>query len=75
MEFESIDTEQCCDKVEVFHGSDSSGEVLGRFSGSVLPGVIFSESPLFIYFHTDGSVTNNGFRIRYTVVDHKPGKI
>ena len=72
LEFMSIDTEHSCDQVEVFHGSNCSGELLGTFSGTSLPNVIFSEGPLFIYFHTDFSRTRNGFEIRYTIV--KPGK-
>ena len=58
----------------MYDGSNSSAALVGRFNGYSLPGDIFSDSPLFIYFHTDGSVTDYGFKIRYNTSDYESGK-
>ena len=74
MEFLSFDVESTYDKVNVYHGSNTSGELLGTFSGNSSPGDIISDSPVFIDFRTDFLYTYNGFKIRYTILDHKSGK-
>jgi len=74
LEFLSFHTEQCCDIVYVYDGSNSSAALVGRFSGHNVPGDIVSDSSLFIYFRSDGSMTTNGFKIRYTISDNSPGK-
>jgi len=60
--------------VEVRDGSNRWSALVGAFSGYSLPGDIFSDSTLFIYFHTDRYTTRNGFKIRYNISEHNPGK-
>ena len=74
LEFLRFDTEECCDEVDVYDGSSSSAALLATCSGNNLLGDMFSDSPLFIHFHTDASVTKNGFKIRYYTQDNKRGK-
>ena len=71
--FLSLDTEACCDKVDVFDEASSAAGPVGTFSGFTPPADIFSDSSLRIHFHTDYSGTDNGFNIRYTITDYNPG--
>ncbi|KAK2172942.1 hypothetical protein NP493_919g02007 [Ridgeia piscesae] len=73
LEFLGFHTETCCDKVDVYRGPSSRTELIGTFSGDILPGDIFSDSSLFIHFHTDSSVIAKGFKIRYTIWENMPG--
>ena len=74
MEFLSLHTEASYDEVDVYNGSNFAAELIGSFSGDTLPDDIFSDNPLFINFHTDGSAIRKGFKIRYTIRQNKPGK-
>ena len=75
LEFLDFYTEECCDKVEVYDGSSSSATLVGTFSGYNSPGDIFFDSPLFIRFHTDVSMTMGGFNITYSISEHKTGSV
>uniref|UniRef100_A0A0K8R967 Putative procollagen c-endopeptidase enhancer n=1 Tax=Ixodes ricinus TaxID=34613 RepID=A0A0K8R967_IXORI len=57
------------DYVKVFDGSDKSARPLKTFCGDQIPGLITSSSDsLLLRFHTDGSVTKNGFVALYSAV-------
>ncbi|CAN7974750.1 unnamed protein product, partial [Ixodes persulcatus] len=58
------------DFVKVFDGSDDSAPLLKTFCGDQLPGEITSSSDsLLLRFHTDGSVTYEGFLAFYSAVE------
>ena len=54
------------DYVIVYDGPTMKAPILGRYCGSKLPPALKSSSQhLLIYFHTDSSVNDDGFSIRY----------
>ena len=60
--FDIEDHEDCeWDWVEVSYGSFSE-----KFCGNSIPGPFVSESPITVKIHTDGSVTESGFRATWT---------
>ena len=63
--FEAFDIEnhRSCgwDWVEVSYGSFSQ-----KYCGSTIPGPFVSESPITVKIHTDGSITESGFRATWT---------
>ncbi|MCR4965008.1 MAG: fibronectin type III domain-containing protein [Bacteroidales bacterium] len=59
----TVSTESCCDYVQIYDGAGTSGNMLGEYRGSGLtvPTLVSTTGPLTIYFHSDGSVTYEGF--------------
>ena len=68
LEFLTFRTENAHDVVSVYDGVNTSAPLLGRLSGSSVPGDIFSDNSLFVYFRTDSSATYSGFEIKYTAL-------
>lgn len=66
LNFNRIDTEDCCDEVKIYDGSNSTAPLLGTFNGATIPSIITSSGgSLFVVFTTDGSVTGTGWEIAY----------
>jgi subtilase family serine protease len=60
----TFSTESNYDFVYVYDGNSVKAPLIGKFSGSVNPGVLYSTSPtgaLTIYFHSDYGVNKEGF--------------
>ena len=74
LEFLTFRTESA-DVVSVYDGMSTSAPLLGRFSGPSVPGDIFSDNSLYVYFRTDSSVTYSGFEIKYTILESDSGKL
>ena len=67
--FTSFATENCCDHLSIYDGSDSSAPLLGMFQGTVSPGEVTSSVPggcLTFVFTSDGSVTAAGWTANVT---------
>jgi hypothetical protein len=61
--FTHFQLESCCDYVNVFEGTGTSGTLLFSGNGTTLPPVLTSTAgPLTIQFTSDGSVVLQGFR-------------
>ena len=64
--FISFDTEVNKDTVSVYDGDSTSSPLIGQFSGSSLPPLIYSSSnKLYVTFKTDGSNEVSGFTALY----------
>ena len=61
-------TESNYDYFKVYNGTSTSGTLLGNFSGTGTCNVTSSSGPLMIYFHSDGSVQQNGFELSINCV-------
>ncbi len=62
--FTAFSTESCCDHLLVYAGSNTSGTLLGTYSGTTLPPVLTSSTPggcLTFVFNSDSSVTSTGW--------------
>ena len=49
--------------------------LIGKFCGSLVPGPIISDedsSALKVYFHSDATKVNSGFRAKYEFIDRLP---
>lgn len=69
LSFSAFDTETSFDRVTVYDGESASATQLARLSGSSLPTAIDGTgSSLFVSFHTDSSVTRDGFTAQATCV-------
>lgn len=72
-------TESGCDYFDVYEGSTTEGEHLGRFSGSGECDVLSRSGELLIHFYSDYSNTRSGFSLSvscvpldYEYVDESP---
>ncbi len=67
LSFKRFDTEASFDKVIVYKGSDTSGTVLGTFSGSNIPSAMTTQgNRMFVRFITNGTNTSAGWYASYT---------
>ncbi len=64
-------TESGYDKLTVFEGSDMSGAILGEYSGSGTLSLISHTGFMTLVWHTDGSVTFDGFELYYSVLPNR----
>jgi hypothetical protein len=65
--FNSFDTEQDYDFVDVYDGPDTMAPLLGSFSGSNLPPTLLSSgSQMLVHFNSDAGVTSAGWQATYT---------
>ncbi|XP_028412675.1 uncharacterized protein LOC114535596 [Dendronephthya gigantea] len=67
--FFSLESASSCvyDYLDVYDGDSATATRLGRFCGNQLPRSLVSSGPkLFMVFHTDFSVTKQGFALNYT---------
>jgi hypothetical protein len=68
LSFDEITTESCCDYVEVFDGSSSRNQSIGKFSGfNITANLISSSNSLTVHFRTDESVVLKGFSAKYVI--------
>ncbi|XP_025105249.1 cubilin-like isoform X2 [Pomacea canaliculata] len=56
------------DYVQVFDGSSSSSDSLGKLCGSILHDFYSSGQSMYIKFHSDSSIIKGGFRLTYQAV-------
>ena len=57
---------------QVYDGSITEGNIIGKFCGSVPPETISSRlSSLHVQFHSDESISGRGFRANYAINDGK----
>ncbi|NP_445784.3 cubilin precursor [Rattus norvegicus] len=66
--FQLEDSRQCMnDFLEVRNGGSSTSPLLDKYCSNLLPNPVFSQSnELYLHFHSDHSVTNNGYEIIWT---------
>ena len=64
----SYNTESSFDYFYVYDGTTTSGTQLGYFTGTGTCDVTSQSGSLIIYFHSDGSVTRDGFELSITCV-------
>ncbi len=66
MSFDDFSTQNNYDYVEVFDGSSSRNQSIGKFFGSSKPeNLISSSNSLTVYFRTDGDTVQKGFSAKY----------
>ena len=71
MRFDSFETEECCDFVEVYDGTSATGTLKGQFSGSAPPPIQTATSgSMFIRFTSDDSFAKDG--VSMTWLDAMP---
>lgn len=69
LEFTQFDTEEDFDYVWVYDGADTSGTLLGEFSGQALPPVLTAVSgKMYIRFESDDSFREGGWSATYSCV-------
>ncbi len=64
VQFNSFNTEGCCDFLKIYDGPDTTATLLGTFGGSTNPGTFTSThgtGALTFWFTSDGSVTSSGW--------------
>ncbi|XP_046553794.1 deleted in malignant brain tumors 1 protein-like [Haliotis rubra] len=63
-----IESASSCDYdyVEVYDGSSTNSDVIGKFCGTQEPTYVSSGTTVTIKFHSDNSNTEKGFRLSYT---------
>lgn len=69
VEFNSFQTEICCDYMNIYDGEDTNASFLGQFRGTSSPGSLTSTHPsgaLTFLFVSDGSVTSSGWEASVT---------
>jgi PKD repeat protein len=73
LSFQEFNTEFDYDFVSVYDGLNSSGTLLGTFSGNTLPPDLTSNSgQMFIRFTSDGSITRPGWTASYSCTTPTP---
>ncbi|XP_023489601.1 CUB and sushi domain-containing protein 2 isoform X1 [Equus caballus] len=66
IQFLNFSTEPNHDFIEIRNGPYETSRVMGRFSGSELPGALLSTShETTVYFHSDHSQNRPGFKLEY----------
>ena len=74
LEFVRFNTEQRYDNVTIYEGASGSGVFVANFSGSSLPGDIFTANSLSVLFRSDSVITYTGFEMKYTILRSDSGK-
>ncbi|MGK5082856.1 CUB domain-containing protein [Bdellovibrionota bacterium FG-1] len=65
--FDSLGTEAGYDPVKIYDGADTSGTLLGTFSGSATPANQTATSgQMYVKFNSDGSAQGTGFVMHWT---------
>lgn len=60
------------DFLQIHDGSNSAAQILGRFCGSQLPkggNFLSTRDSLYLFFRSDASHTNDGFKLSWTTVE------
>jgi CUB domain len=68
LDFNSFDTESCCDFVSILDGYDLKSMLMERLSGNYFTppgGISSSQRYMFIQFTTDDTVVRSGFSATY----------
>jgi hypothetical protein len=66
LEFDEIDLEDSAQVVTCYDGDSVSGKIIGKFTGTSLPGAVTSTGRvMFVVFTTDQSGTGAGFAARW----------
>ncbi|XP_038307699.1 CUB and sushi domain-containing protein 2 isoform X5 [Canis lupus familiaris] len=66
IQFLNFSTEPNHDFIEIRNGPHETSRMMGRFSGSELPGALLSTShETTVYFHSDHSQNRPGFKLEY----------
>lgn len=66
IQFLNFSTEPNHDFIEIRNGPYETSRMMGRFSGSELPGALLSTShETTVYFHSDHSQNRPGFKLEY----------
>lgn len=66
IQFLNFSTEPNHDFIEIRNGPYETSRMMGRFSGSELPGSLLSTShETTLYFHSDHSQNRPGFKLEY----------
>ena len=69
-----IPGDSCFDKLNIYDGNSTEAPLIGSHCGSGLPNdTTSSTNSVFVYFTSDGSVQEAGFRIQYMAME-KLGK-
>lgn len=69
LEEPSSDGNTIYDAIEVYDGTDTTGILLGRFTGSNIPNSVTSSGgSMFIHFFSDFSVNDSGWSAYYTTI-------
>jgi hypothetical protein len=67
LRFSSFSTESCCDFVEVYDGSSTSGTLVETISGTTIPGTqIATSGSMFVRFTSDSSASGSGVSMTWT---------
>ncbi|CAM9531973.1 unnamed protein product [Lampetra fluviatilis] len=56
------------DFLKVYGGTSESGQLLATLCGSTIPGVVSAHGPMFLHFHSDPFVEDNGFLAAYQAI-------
>ncbi|MFN5209330.1 MAG: CUB domain-containing protein [Bacteroidota bacterium] len=73
LSFTAFATELNYDFVDIYNGTDTSGVLLGSYSGSTLPpNITVNSGNAFVVFRSDGSITASGFSLNYTTCTSPP---
>ena len=62
--FSAFNTENCCDYLEVRDGALATSPIIGTYRGTTIPNAVAATNAtgqLRLLFHSDGSVTSDGF--------------
>ena len=60
----TINTEKCCDLLEVRDGDNSSSNLIEKLGGNVsFPTITSTRNFMTLIFHTDRSVSRTGFEV------------
>lgn len=72
IQFLNFSTEPNHDFIEIRNGPYETSRMMGRFSGSELPGSLLSTShETTVYFHSDHSQNRPGFKLEYQGKDRE----
>ena len=68
----TLNTENCCDYLNIYNGADTSATLLGSFKGQniIIPEIISTTGPLTIYFYSDYSLNYSGFELTVACVSN-----
>ncbi len=63
-----LNTESCCDYLQVYDGTDNSSTLLGTYKDFISSPIVVSSTSgnMFLVFQSDGSVTGSGFTASWT---------
>ena len=66
----TINTESCCDYLEIYDGPTATGTPIGEYTSGTIPQIISTTGPLTLYFYSDGSIQNDGFALTVSCISN-----